>query len=144
MRDQLELPFEEVWKSVVGYEGYYEVSDLGRVRSLDRTTLRDNRHGKQPTKIKGRIMKQGVRAGYPYVNLCVNNFRKKRPVHRLVAEAFLGTGEEVNHKDGNKLNNHINNLEWCTRAENHIHALENGLFVPPSGKDHWRNKRKHL
>ena len=146
MRDQLRVSNEEVWKPVVGYEGFYEVSNVGEVRSLDRTTLRDNRHGRQPTKIKGRVMKQGIRSGYYYVNLCVNNKRKKRTVHSLVAEAFLclGGGGEVNHKDGVKTNNLVTNLEWCTRSENHKHALANGLFVPPSGEDHWTYKRKYL
>ena len=146
MRTQSRVPNEEVWKPVVGYEDFYEVSNMGGVRSLDRTMLRDNRHGKQPTKIKGRTMKQGLRSGYPYVNLCVDNKRKKRTVHSLVADAFLswtGVGE-INHKDGVKINNHVNNLEWCTRSENHRHALANGLFVPPSGKDHWTQKRKCL
>lgn len=146
MRDKLRISNEEVWKPVVGYEGFYEVSNLGGVRSLDRTTLRDNRHGRQPTEIKGRVMKQGIRSGYYYVNLCVNDVRKKRTVHSLVAEAFLSWAgvREVNHKDGNKMNNYADNLEWCTRSENHKHALVNGLFVPPSGKDHWTYKRKYL
>lgn len=144
MRDQLGLFDQEIWKPVVGYEEHYVVSSLGNVRSLDRVTYRDNGHGPHPTRIKGRMMKQGIRSGYPYVNLCVDDKRKKRTVHSLVAEAFLGEGDEVNHKDGNKLNNHVDNLEWCTRAENHRHALETGLFVPPSGEDHWTQKRKYL
>ncbi len=144
MRDKPRVPTEEVWKPVVGYEGFYEVSAFGRVRSLDRTSLRANQHGIHLVSLKGRVMKQGLRSTYLYVNLCVGDVRKKRTIHSLVADAFLSGSGEVNHKDGDKMNNHVSNLEWCTRSENHRHALENGLFVPPSGKDHWTYKRKYL
>lgn len=134
-----------IFRDVVGYEAFYEVSDEGGVKSKDRITLRDNRHGKQLTKIKGRSMRLGERNGYKYVNLCINDQRKKVYVHRLVAQAFIpnpNNKTQVNHKDGNKINNCVNNLEWCTPAENMKHAHSIGLMNPPKGVDHWITRKK--
>ena len=98
----------EEWKDIKGYEGLYQVSNLGRVKSL--------KFGKE------RILKTGVdRYGYISVNLYKNNKRKLCKVHRLVAEAFIPNLEnkpEVNHLDEDKTNNMVSNLEWCTRNEN--------------------------
>lgn len=101
-----------MWKSVVGYEGLYEVSDFGRVRSL---------RGKTPRVL--RVNKTSN--GYIHVGLVgrggAKNRRRWLSVHRLVAEAFIGEcpeGREVNHKDENKANNCVSNLEYVTRSEN--------------------------
>lgn len=108
----------EVWKDVPGYEGLYQVSNLGNVRSLDRYVD----YGKTTAFRKGRIMKQGkATGGYLQVELFKNKISSTRLVHRLVAEAFVTNIEnlsEVNHKDENKENNCADNLEWCARKYN--------------------------
>ena len=87
---------QENWKDLPGYEGYYLCSDLGRVKSLDReiTTVRDKR------KLKGRILKEGLRSGYKYVNLWNNGASKNHDIHVLVMRTFVGEcpqGFEVDH-----------------------------------------------
>ena len=108
---------KEVWKSVVGYEGLYEVSNFGRVKSLKRL------HTKE------RIVSQWLNhRGYARVTLWKENKQRKYSVHRLVAEAFIPNPEakpQVNHIDENKTNNAAWNLEWCTQTENHNHGTIN-------------------
>lgn len=106
------------WKEVAGYEGLYKVSDRGKVMSLS-----TKRNGKPI------ILKAGLRGLndclYEFVVLSKNNATKKFPVHRLVAQAFIPNPEnlpEVNHKDKNRLNNSVENLEWCTRQYNIEHS----------------------
>lgn len=105
----------ERWMPVIGYEGLYEVSDWGRVRSLPRTTT------------TGRLLKQYMnsRNGYMYVSLCKNNHKATKRVHILVAEAFtdfrshgFDASQVIDHIDGCKVNNHLSNLEIVTQAEN--------------------------
>lgn len=106
---------KEIWKDIQGYEGLYQVSNLGRVRGIKRNSI---------------LKPWTVRGGYLSVNLCKNNLVKKRVVHRLVAEAFIDNPEnkpEINHISGNKLDNSISNLEWCTREENIQHSWDEGL-----------------
>lgn len=108
----------EIWKSILGYEGLYEVSNLGRVRSLDRRVSYTNG---QVHIHKGRILKPGVSNGYMQVHLCNNGSMKQPLVHRLVAEAFIPNPDnlpQVNHKDENPSNNNVDNLEWCTSEYN--------------------------
>lgn len=108
----------EIWKAVVGYEGLYEVSNMGKVRSLDRTVK--NKNGLAVK--KGKMIKPAeINTGYLKVNLWKENTGKCFLVHRLVAEAFVGNRAnlpEVNHIDENKHNNCANNLEYCDRQYN--------------------------
>lgn len=121
----------EIWKAVVGYEDSYEVSNTGKVRSLDRKNSRGFR-------IKGVTLRPATSGdGYLYVALSKNNHSKCIKVHRLVAKAFVNCPEgmyEVNHKDGDKLNNSAANLEWSTRSLNVSHAYSNGLKKGLSGE----------
>ena len=120
---------EEIWKDIKGYEGYYQVSNIGRVRSLDRyVATTGNPSGRRL--IKGKIKKQTLKTcgrddGYYYVMLSKNNTDKSYLVHRLVAEAFIPNIDNlpcINHKDEDKTNNNIDNLEWCTIAYNNSYG----------------------
>jgi hypothetical protein len=136
---------EEIWKTIPGYEGYYQVSSMGRVRSMPRYVK--CRAGKERL-AKGRIRKTVPygNGGYLSVTLSVGNNFSTHPVHRLVAMTFLPAipgKTAVNHKDGHKLNNRVENLEWCTFAENTKHGYDMGLIKTPptrSGKQHFRSK----
>ena len=105
----------ETWKDVVGFEGLYKVSDKGRVYSVERMSSQCRRYG-------GRMLKPKYGGkGYPQVSLHKNGISKTKSVHQLVAEAFIPNPKgflEVNHKDENKSNNELSNLEWCTREYN--------------------------
>ena len=121
------MPAVEQWKPVHGYEGIYEVSSHGRVRSLDRTvTYSDGRVCRR----KGKILRTTLdKYGYKVVGLCNQGRQKTRTVHSLVAEAFIGTrpeGMEVCHNDGSKTNNHVDNLRYGTSRENALDRLRHG------------------
>ena len=109
----------EIWKDVVGYEGFYQVSNKGNVYSITRKDSIGRKLG-------GRMLKPCYdRDGYLRVYLCKNGKRKTRFIHRLVAGAFLPNPNgysEINHRDENKVNNYANNLEWCTREHNVNHG----------------------
>lgn len=109
---------KEIWCPIEGYEGLYEVSNLGNVRSL----------GNKKTK-KTKILKQNMNtSGYLRVYLCKNGKQKQFKVHRLVAEAFIPNlfgYPQVNHIDEDKTNNHIDNLEWCDNKYNSNHGTRN-------------------
>jgi hypothetical protein len=127
----------EEWKPVLGFEGFYALSSRGRVKSLCRVVI--DRRG-QPRKLSERIMLCSVKDnGYLHVSLRKPGEKQvKRLIHRLVAIAFLSTKnetDEVNHIDGNKLNNVTANLEWCNHAQNMAHAWDNGLFQSPRTKE---------
>lgn len=113
----------ENWKPIKGYEGIYEVSDLGRIRSLPRTRSFIGRWGNMTTaKVAGGLLKpqRGTR-GYMHIILSKDGIHEQVSVHRIVANAFcehpVGKNE-VNHKDENKANNIASNLEWCDRKYN--------------------------
>ena len=115
----------EQWKDIKGYEGLYQVSNLGKVRSLDRIVKQFGHKQEYERSIKGKLLKLHIQnGGYLIATLTKNNNERKMLVHRLVAIAFMGNNEgmQVNHKDGNKLNNKLSNLEWCTQSENVKHA----------------------
>lgn len=117
----------EEWRDIPGYEGLYKVSNCGTVKSLDHY----GSNGVSIILYKGKIVSTYKYHGYLYVHLCNGkNNKKKYLVHRLVASAFIPkiSGKpQINHKDGNKSNNHVSNLEWCTQKENVIHGVETGL-----------------
>jgi hypothetical protein len=118
----------EVWKDIEGYEGLYQVSNIGRVKSLQRIAPR-SKFGNIP--VKERILKFGKnRCGYNYVNLKLFSVSKTFTVHRLVTKAFLPNMEnkpDVNHKNGIKTDNRVKNLEWVTTSENVKHSFKNGF-----------------
>lgn len=101
-----------IWRDVVGYEGVYQVNNIGEVKRVSKNKLLTPYIG-----VKSK--------GYVYVKLCMNGVRCKKALHRIVAEAFHPNPEdkpEVNHLDGNKSNNCATNLEWVTRSENELHS----------------------
>lgn len=109
---------EEIWKNIKGYEGKYQISNLGRVKSIEREYIVGNGiyHRRE------RILKQIYdRDKYLRVCLCKNNTKRNYFVHRLVAQAFIPNSNnlpQVNHKNENKSDNSIENLEWCTQIYN--------------------------
>ena len=112
----------EHWKDVPNYEGLYQVSNLGRVKSL--------KFGKD------KILKpQEGKRGYMKVGLWKEGERKYSYVHRLIMLAFVGESDlQVNHKNGVKTDNCLENLEYCTASENTLHAYDTGLMIPTKGE----------
>jgi hypothetical protein len=123
----------EIWKNVIGFEGSYQVSNLGRVKSLARV----DRSGH---KLQERILKNTIDSyGYLVVGLFKNSVNHTHKVHRIVATIFIPNPEnkpQVNHINGNKLNNIVDNLEWATHQENKTHSCITGLAA--------RGSRVHL
>lgn len=116
-----------IWKDIEGYEGVYKVNNIGDVKSLART-----RKGRANgvVDVKETILSSKISAGYRQVVLYRNAIRNMQLVHRLVCSAFHNNSQhlpQVNHKDGNKLNNNSDNLEWVTRSQNQLHAYSTGL-----------------
>ena len=112
-----EVVDSEIWKDIEGYEGLYQVSNLGRVKSLNY-----HRTGKE------KILRLEKSQGYYIADLCINGKAKHYKVHRLVAEAFIPNPEnlpEINHKDENPSNNNVNNLEYCDRKYNNSYGSRN-------------------
>lgn len=114
---------KEIWKPIVGYEGYYEVSNMGRVRSVERRARFVSIKGSECTRrVRERVLAQTPnKQGRLTVMLSRDQFKKRISVHRLVAKAFCENPHEyneVNHKDEDPSNNCANNLEWCTRDYN--------------------------
>jgi len=109
----------EIWRDVVGYEGLYQVSNMGRVKSLKRLDSM-SRHVSEKI-----LSANGLSAGYRHITLARNGDRDKRKIHWLVCEAFLGkrpSGLQCNHKNGKRTDNRLENLEYCTQSENMMHA----------------------
>ena len=123
----------EVWCDIAGYEGKYQISNCGRIKSFPKFIKRAK--GSYYTKEK--VLKCTLdNYGYPCVNLYSNGNVRHTRVHILVAKAFIENANgysDINHKDGNKTNNHIDNLEWCNRSHNIQHAYDN--FLHKSGED---------
>lgn len=120
---------KERWLDVVQYQGYYQVSDLARVRSVARVYMRWGR----PVRVRSRIIKQTKKTAYPMVGLHRNGKQEIAYVHHLVWEAFNGElpgghAVEVNHKDNDKYNAKLSNLELVTKSGNRHHALRCGAL----------------
>lgn len=119
----------EEWKDVPDYKGLYSVSNLGNVKS----------------EYTNKLLKPSVdRFGYVRFSATKNKKQKTLRIHRLVAEIFIPNPNnlpQVNHKDGNKLNNTIFNLEWCTDSDNKLHAYKEGLMI---GGNEYSKTRKDL
>lgn len=121
---------KEIWKDIEGYEGLYQVSNLGYVRSLDKEIEVINHNKKYCKKIKGKELKCSFHDGYTTVGLVKNGKVKTTYIHRLVAKAFISNPNNyniINHIDEDKSNNNCKNLEWCTYKYNNIYgnALKN-------------------
>lgn len=127
----------EAWRPVVGYEGVYSVSNLGRVRRELPTSNTQ----------QGKFLRQHKRNGYPSVSLCVNGIPRTFVVHRLVASSFLGlpnARQVANHKNGLKTDNRVENLEWVTSSRNIKHAYDTGLTVGLSAERNGKAKLTFL
>lgn len=128
----------EVWKDIAGYEGLYQVSNLGRVRSFGRYVKNRSKLVYKPEKL---LQPAKDSYGYFVVGLCKNGKAKNFKVHRLVAQTFMHNPENketVNHINGNKEDNRAENLEFCTNEENLQHAFSLGL----TGGEHFKNNKR--
>lgn len=135
----------EIWKDVVGYEGLYQVSNVGAIRSLDRKKTRNKGKQKVSWKMKTPILRR--KDGYLQINLWKDGEVKTEKVHRIVARAFLGCGEEgqqINHKDWDRTNNRAENLEWCDAKYNAQHKSPEAMSKAGGwcGKDRRRPIRQ--
>lgn len=122
----------EIWKDVVGYEGIYEVSNLGRVKRLAHTYVDTYKSGRHRTKSEFILCGTTLPNGYVMVDLHIDHKRTRKYVHRLVAEAFIPNPNNyrfVNHKDETRDNNVVCNLEWCTRAYNNSYGTNRQRMV---------------
>lgn len=120
----------EIWKDISGFEGRYQVSTHGRIKSIQ-----DN-HGNNKEAIRSTFVRSDT-CQYEYVQLWVKDTPTTKAVHRLVAQAFIENPEDkpvVNHIDGNRLNNNVCNLEWVSQSENLKHAYASGFREPPKAQ----------
>jgi hypothetical protein len=128
----------EIWKDLIGFEKLYKISSIGRVKSLG------NGKSTNPMYKESKIIKTGISTrGYEKIKLFKDGKRYYFNVHRLVADTFLFEKEgkkEVNHKDGNKLNNSVDNLEWVSASENQKHAYRIGLQIAKKGSENYQSK----
>ena len=145
----------EAWKTIEGFEGFYEVSSLGRVRSLPRV-VKGNHNSTQFR--KGKILKQKIKKnGYLYVCLAKESVNTYHHIHRLVAKAFIPNPDnlpQINHKDECKTNNVVGNLEWCSQLynNNYSNKIERGIATKiargyayePENREAMTKKKRHL
>lgn len=131
----METNIEEIWKDVVGYEGFYKVSSLGRVKSIKRNG----------TILSDRILKHRLIKGYPGVNISRLGITKNKTIHRMMGMAFMSDsyfeGAQINHKNGIKTDNRIDNFEWVSASTNSQHAWDTGLCKPSK---YWLGKKGNL
>ena len=134
----------EVWKAVAGFEGVYAVSTLGNVKSLPRVYVATDRWGNEQAYGRTEVLRriEVTKAGYARVHLRAQERQKKAMVHQLVAEAFIGQRptkqHQINHKNGNKLDNTVANLEWVTAKENTAHRSR--VLKLGCGERHYKSK----
>lgn len=132
---------EEIWVDIKGFEGLYQISSYGRIKSYDRYI----RNGFNTYIKKGKIRKnQFSNNGYYIIIFNINTKMYQYLIHRLVASNFIpneNNYSQVNHKDGNKLNNNVENLEWITPSNNIIHSINNNL-TSQWGETHKSTKLK--
>lgn len=126
---------EEIWKDIEGFEGLYKISNCGNVYSVGGRVMgrMNNRYKNKP-----RIMKPYIRNGYEHIRLTKDNKQFHYKIHRLVALAFLPNPKNypyVNHKDENKRNNHVNNLEWCNAKYNLNYGTHNERMKKTKSKN---------
>ena len=138
---------KEKWKTIRGYSGRYEVSSYGRVKSLPRIKIRTSKCGNSyASNNAGMILKKIlINSGYEQVTLHKEGDSERILVHRLVGESFIKNPQnkpQINHKDGNKKNNSLSNLEWVTASENGLHAYrELGRIPSQLGKFSYKHPR---
>ena len=139
----VDMFYIDYWRPIQGYEGLYSISYYGQIRSHD--MLVNSRWGAKRLK-KGRILKPiKDKNGYLQVYLCKNVRKKMAKAHRLVAQEFIPNPKnylQMNHIDGIKSDNRVENLEWVTSKQNIIHAYKTGLNKPASGENHGRGRAK--
>lgn len=124
----------EVWVSVKDHEGLYEISSLGRIKSLDKSWV-TNIGG--PCKKAGKLLTPSANNGYYHIKLWKEGQSKWYQIHQLVATAFIPNPKgkpQVNHKNSTRSDNRVENLEWCTPKENLVHASEKGRLKNINGK----------
>jgi|694.fasta_scaffold00412_83 hypothetical protein len=139
----------EVWKDVAiePWGEFYQVSNLGRVRSKQRRGVKKYKNGlEQKFLVKSKILKNRFLLGYDRVNFYHKNYGYKHYfVHRIIYMTFVGNpinnNMQINHKNGNKSDNRLENLEWVTPSDNIYHAYNNGLIKKRFGKDNYASKR---
>lgn len=134
---------QEIWKDIKGYEDKYQISNLGNIKTIKEWA--GNKYSSKYKKCNKLIKPIKDSGGYYCVFLWKNSKGKTHRIHRLVAETFIPNPEKlpcINHKDGNKQNNCINNLEWCTYKYNSNEAIRLGLSNPIEGKNlkRWNGK----
>jgi hypothetical protein len=136
---------EEIWKDIKGTNGDYQVSSIGNIRSMPRSRIKKDGY---LYVLSGRLLKPQNNKGYHQVSIRRNGKTEPVLIHRCVAMEFIPVSEgrnHINHKDGIKTNNRIDNLEWCTQYENNKHARDTGLnkienYVHKRGEEHPMSK----
>lgn len=130
---------EEIWRDIKGYEGSYQISNYGKVKSLERKVFIPQSYGLQHRQLREKLLSiLNSSIGYHKVILTKNATQKQFCIHRLIAEAFIPNPDNlpiINHKNGIKTDNRIENLEWCTQQHNIIHSWEMGFSKP-----YWQDK----